>query len=134
MNTPDFLESITALIRVRVSQTDVHYAGGIAAGAKVMEYFGDVATELCIRSDGDEGLFASYDLVEFKEPVRAGDFIEIRGRITKMGRRSRQIEMDAWRVIEPNPEQGPTAATVLPEPVLVARARGTVVVPKPKRD
>ncbi|MGI6642822.1 MAG: hotdog domain-containing protein [Bacillota bacterium] len=128
------MNTSTALIRVRVSQSDVHYAGGIAAGSKVMEYFGDVATELCIRSDGDEGLLASYDLVEFKQPVRAGDFLEIRGRITKIGQRSRQIEMDAWRVIEPHPEAGPTAARVLPEPVLVARARGTVVVPKAKPD
>ena len=27
--------------------------------------FGDVATELLIRNDGDEGLFVAYDNVEF---------------------------------------------------------------------
>ena len=120
----------TAMIRVRVSQQDVHYGGGIVAGAKMMEYFGDVATELCIRYDGDEGLMAAYDLVEFKQPVHAGDYLEVRGRITEVGRRSRKVEMEAYKVIEGDWFGGSSAARVLPEPVLVARARGTVVAPK----
>lgn len=120
----------TALIRVRVSQSDVHYGGGIAAGAKVMEYFGDVATELSIRYDGDEGLMASYDLVEFKQPVFAGDYLEVRGRIASVGRRSRKVEMEAYKVIVAAPGVGPTAAKVLEDPLLVARAHGTVVAPK----
>lgn len=97
-----------------------------------MELFGDAATELCIRHDGDEGLFASYDTVEFKKPVFAGDFLEIRGRITEVGRRSRKVELEAYKMIEAHPEEGPSVARVLDEPVLVARATGTVVVPKPK--
>jgi 3-aminobutyryl-CoA ammonia-lyase len=120
----------TAFIRLRVSQQDVHYGGGIVAGAKMMEYFGDVATELCIRYDGDEGLMAAYDLVEFKRPVHAGDFLEVRGRITDVGRRSRKVEMEAYKVIEGDWQHGTSAAAVLPEPVLVARATGTVVAPK----
>lgn len=121
-----------AMIRVRVSQSDVHYGGGIVAGAKVMEYFGDVATELSIRYDGDEGLMAGYDLVEFKLPVCAGDYLEVVGKIVKVGNRSRRVEMEAYKVIEADPESGPTAAKVLPEPLLVARAHGTVVAPKPR--
>lgn len=121
-----------AFLKLRVNQSDVHYGGGLVAGAKIMEYFGDVATELCIRYDGDEGLLAAYDLVEFKKPVYAGDFLEIRGRITQVGRRSRKVEMEAYKVIEADPAKGPTAARVLDEPVLVARASGTVVVPKSK--
>ena len=124
------LDFPTAMIRVRVSQQDVHYGGGIVAGAKMMEYFGDVATELCIRYDGDEGLMAAYDLVEFKQPVHAGDYLEVRGRITEVGRRSRKVEMEAYKVIEGDWLGGSSAARVLPEPVLVARARGTVVAPK----
>lgn len=120
----------TALIRVRISQQDVHYGGGIVAGARMMELFGDAATELSIRYDGDEGLLASYDGVEFLKPVRAGDFLEIRGRITKVGIRSRKVELEAHKVIEGDWEGGTSAARVLPEPVLVARARGTVVAPK----
>lgn len=120
----------TSLIRLRVSQQDVHYGGGVVAGAKMMEFFGDVATELSIIYDGDEGLMAAYDLVEFKQPVHAGDFLEIRGRITEVGRRSRKVEMEAYKVIEGDWEHGSSAAKVLPEPVLVARARGTVVAPK----
>jgi 3-aminobutyryl-CoA ammonia-lyase len=121
-----------AFLRVRVSQADVHYGGGIAAGAKVMEYFGDVATELSIRYDADEGLMAGYDLVEFRAPVRAGDYLEVVGRIVKVGNRSRRVEMEAYKVIEADPESGPSAAKVLAEPLLVARAHGTVVAPKSK--
>lgn len=120
----------TAFIRLRVSQQDVHYGGGVVAGAKMMELFGDVATELCIRYDADEGLMAAYDLVEFKQPVHAGDFLEMRGRITQVGKRSRKVEMEAYKVIQADPGRGGTAAVVLAEPVLVARAHGTVVAPK----
>jgi len=120
----------TSLIRLRISQQDVHYGGGVVAGAKMMELFGDVATELSIIYDGDEGLMAGYDMVEFKQPVHAGDFLEVRGRITEVGRRSRRVEMEAYKVIEGDWENGTSAARVLPEPVLVARARGIVVAPK----
>lgn len=120
----------TSTIRLRVSQQDVHYGGGIVAGAKMMGFFGDVATELCIRFDGDEGLMAAYDLVEFRLPVRAGDYLEIRGRITEVGKRSRKVEMEAYKVIEGDWEHGSSKATVLAEPVMVARAHGTVVAPK----
>ena len=120
-----------AMLRVRIGEHDAHYGGGLVAGAKMMEFFGDVATELLIRHDGDEGLFAAYDMVEFKAPVYAGDYLEIKGRITKAGNTSRRMEFEAWRVIsslhDPN---NPSAAEVLKEPVLVARASGTCVVPK----
>jgi len=121
-----------ASLRFRVSQMDVTYGGGIVAGGTVVKWFGDLATELCIRYDGDEGLLAAYDLMEFKQPVHAGDYLEFTGRITGVGNRSRRIEMECHKVIVPDPDRGPTAAKVLPEPVLVARASGTVVAPKPK--
>jgi 3-aminobutyryl-CoA ammonia-lyase len=121
-----------ASLRFRVSQMDVTYGGGIVAGGTVVKWFGDLATELCIRYDGDEGLLASYDLLEFKRPVHAGDYLDFRGRITRVGNRSRRIEMECYKVIAPDPDRGPTAAKVLPEPELVARASGTVVAPKPK--
>ncbi len=127
---PTATKPVEALLRVRVSQADAHYGGGLVAGAKIMEYFGDVATELCIRHDGDEGLFAAYENVEFKAPVFAGEFLEIRGRIVHVGRRSRKIEMEAYKVIVPEPDKGPSKAKVLKEPILVATAKGTVVIPK----
>src|SRR5262245_48750794 len=68
-----------AVIRVRMSRP--HYAGNLVDGAQLLELFGDVATELCVRADGDEGLFRAYDSVEFLAPVYAGDFIEARGEI-----------------------------------------------------
>jgi 3-aminobutyryl-CoA ammonia-lyase len=73
------MEKIESLIRVRISEHDVHYAGGLVDGAKMLQLFGDVATELLIKVDGDEGLFVAYDQVSFLAPVNAGDYIEARG-------------------------------------------------------
>ena len=74
-----------AIIRLRMSSHDAHYGGNLVDGARMLGLFGDVATELCIRSDGDEGLFRAYDTVEFLAPVYAGDFIEAGGRDRRRG-------------------------------------------------
>src|SRR6056297_1518451 len=118
------------LIRLRMSNDDAHYAGNLVDGAKMLELFGDVATELLIRNDGDEGLFLSYDNVEFTAPVYAGDFIEAKGKIVKEGNTSRKMEFEAHKVITSaeNAEYD-SACDVLDEPVLVAKASGTCVVP-----
>ena len=121
---------IEASIRLRISQHDAHYAGNLVDGAKMLNLFGDVATELLIRYDGDEGLFRAYDSVEFLAPVYAGDFIEARGRITESGKTSRKMSFEAWKYITPEPEKGETAATLLEEPILVCKATGTCVTPK----
>lgn len=118
------------ILRVRMSAHDAHYGGNLVDGARILALFGDVATELLIRSDGDEGLFAAYDLVEFKAPVYAGDYIEARGWIVRRGATSRTMEFEARKVIAPRPDLSPSAADVLPEPLLVVRARGTCVVPR----
>jgi len=124
------MEPIESLIRLRISAHDAHYAGGLVDGAKMLQLFGDVATELLIRSDGDEGLFVAYDDVQFLAPVRAGDFIEARGRITRIGKSSRQMSFEARKVITSAGLAGqPSAANVLYEPVVVCRATGTCVVP-----
>ncbi len=119
-----------ALIRLRMSSHDAHYGGGLVDGARMLGLFGDLATELLIRYDGDEGLFRAYDMVEFLEPVKAGDFIEARGRLVKVGASSRKMEFEAYRVITPNPEAGESAADLLKKPVLVCRASGSCVTPK----
>jgi acyl-CoA hydrolase len=121
---------ITSLIRLRIAAHDAHYAGGLVDGAKMLHLFGDVATELLIRSDGDEGLFVAYDSVEFLAPVHAGDYIEARGRLVSLGRSSRRMVFEAHKVIASVPVEGqPSAADVLAQPVLVCRASGTCVVP-----
>ena len=117
----------TAMIRVRMSAHDAHYGGNLVDGAKMLQLFGDVGTELTIRLDGDEGLFRAYDSVEFLAPVYAGDYIEAHGRISKVGRTSRTLEFEAWKVIVPCPEVSDSAAEVLAEPILVCKARGTGV-------
>lgn len=120
-------------LKLRMSMHDAHYAGNLVDGARMLNLFGDVATELLIRHDGDEGLFRVYSSVEFLVPVYAGDYIEAKGKITKVGNTSRTMEFEAWKVISPTPEHGETAAEVLEEPVLVCRATGTCVTPKDKQ-
>lgn len=116
----------------RMSYSDAHYAGNLVDGAKILHLYGDVATELLIRYDGDEGLFRAYNSVEFLAPVYAGDFIEVIGRISDVGNTSRTMEFEAWKIITPAPELGETAAKVLDNPVLVCRATGVCVAPKEK--
>ena len=99
----------------------------------MLELFGDVATELLIRRDGDEGLFCAYDMVEFKAPVYAGDFIEATGEIVSEGNTSRKMVFEAWKVITARPDINDSAAEVLAEPILVCRASGTCVTPKDKQ-
>ena len=119
--------------RVRISMHDAHYAGNLVDGARLLNLFGDVATELLIRYDGDEGLFRAYSSIEFLAPVHAGDFIEVKGKIVKVGNTSRTMEFEAWKIISPAPEFGETAARVLEKPVLVCKATGTCVTPKDKQ-
>ena len=119
-----------SMIRVRMSAKDAHYGGNLVDGAKMLELFGDVATELLIRRDGDEGLFCAYDMVEFKAPVYAGDFIEATGEIVKEGNTSRKMVFEARKVIAPRPDISDSAADVLEEPIVVCRASGTCVTPK----
>jgi 3-aminobutyryl-CoA ammonia-lyase len=98
-----------------------------------MELFGDVATELAIRTDGDEGLLAGYDSVEFLVPVFAGDFLEVSGKVVRTGTTSRKVEFEARRYAEPRYELNDSAADLLEEPVVVARATGTYVVKKDRQ-
>lgn len=124
-------KKIESLIRLRISEHDVHYAGGLVDGAKMLQLFGDVATELLIKLDGDEGLFVAYDNVEFLAPVRAGDYIEAKGEIEKTGNSSRAMKFEAWKVIQSaGLADQPSACDVLAQPVLVCRAHGTCVTPK----
>jgi 3-aminobutyryl-CoA ammonia-lyase len=122
-----------SLIRVRMSLNDAHYGGNLVDGAKILELFGDVATELLIKNDGDEGLFRAYDSIEFLTPVYAGDYIEAEGKIIEIGNTSRKMIFEARKVITLKPDINNSAADFLNEPILVCKASGTCVVPKEKQ-
>ena len=124
---------LTATIRLRLSAHDAHYGGQLVNGAHLLSLFGDVATELAILCDGDEGLLASYENVEFLAPLFAGDFVEVVGRITKIGRTSRRMEFEARKVITARLDISDSAADVLEEPIVVGRAIGTTVVKAEKQ-
>lgn len=121
------------MIRLRMSAHDAHYGGNLVDGARMLGLFGDVATELLIRNDGDEGLFCAYDNVEFLAPVFAGDYIEAVGEIVKVGNTSRKMVFEARKVIQARPDINDSAAEVLETPVVVCKASGTCVVPKDKQ-
>jgi 3-aminobutyryl-CoA ammonia-lyase len=113
-----------------VPYSHAHYAGNLVDGAYSLGLFGDVATEMCILTDGDEGLFASYSDVQFKQPVRAGDVLEIVCEITRVGTRSRTMDFTVHVVARgAATEADPGAATMLDEPILATAATGVVVVP-----
>ena len=119
----------TSMIRLRMSAHDAHYGGNLVDGARMLQLFGDVATELLIMQDRDEGLFCAYDNVEFLAPVFAGDYIEAVGEITHVGNTSRKMKFEARKVIRPRTDISESAADVLDEPIVVCRATGTCVVP-----
>lgn len=121
------------LIRLRMSAHDAHYGGNLVDGARMLGLFGDVATELLIRHDGDEGLFCAYDSVEFLAPVFAGDYIEAVGEIVKVGNTSRKMQFEARKVIQARTDINDSAAEVLETPIVVCRASGTCVTPKDKQ-
>jgi len=121
------------ILRLRMSQADAHYGGNLVDGARMLALFGDVATELLIRNDGDEGLFRAYDSVEFLAPVYAGDYIEASGEIVTCGKSSRKMIFTARKVITARPDISDSAAEVLDEPVIVCKASGTCVVPVEKQ-
>ncbi len=124
---------ITTKLKTRMSLHDAHYAGNLVDGARILNLFGDVATELLIRHDGDEGLFRAYTLIEFLAPVYAGDFLEVIGKIVRVGKTSRAMEFEAYKIITPAHEFGETAALVLDEPLLVCKAAGTCVTPRDRQ-
>ena len=120
-------------LRLRLSAHDAHYGGGLVDGARVLGLFGDVATELLIRHDGDEGLFRAYESVEFLAPLHAGDFIEVEGEIVQVGNSSRKMKFEARKYVSPRPDLGDSAADLLEQPVVVCRATGTCVTPAGKQ-
>jgi 3-aminobutyryl-CoA ammonia-lyase len=131
MTEQDLRVGLTVVHRRYVPYSHAHYAGDLVDGAYSLAAFGDVATEMCIRTDGDEGLFASYSDVQFLAPVRAGDVLEITARLIRAGRRSRELEFVATVVCRGRSDRPAGAAEVLDPAIVATRATGTVVVPPP---
>jgi len=122
-------EGFAVTHRRYVPYSHAHYGGNLVDGAYGLGMFGDVATELCIRTDGDEGLFAGYSSVEFLAPIQAGDVLEATATLTRIGTRSREVSFEARVVCRAAPDRSPSSADALDPPILVTRATGTVVVP-----
>jgi 3-aminobutyryl-CoA ammonia-lyase len=135
MTDADRRTGLTVTHRRYVPYSHAHYAGDLVDGAYVLGLFGDVATEACIRTDGDEGLFASYSEVQFRAPVLAGDVVEVDATVTRVGSRSRELSLVARVVCRGaaaatgDGTAARSAAVVLDPPIVAVTAIGTVVVP-----
>lgn len=105
-----------SVLQYKMTRKDGHYKGGLVAGAKILELFGDAATDLCLRESGYEGLFRAYTQVDFLKPVHVGDTIQVIATITKVGHTSRTLSFRARRKNE-----------------LICEASGTVVIPELKK-
>ncbi|MER7394145.1 holo-ACP synthase [Streptomyces sp. NPDC000151] len=125
---------ITAFLRVRIGQEEAHYGGGLVDGARILRLFGDLVTEITVRTDGDEGLLSEYSGIRFTAPVAPGDYVEASGRLVRRTRLRRVVELQAYKVIAARPDSGPSAADVLDEPQLLCTATATTVVPPPKKN
>ncbi|MFE2723236.1 holo-ACP synthase [Kitasatospora sp. NPDC059327] len=124
---------VVARLRLRLGQEDAHYGGGLVPGARLLGLFGDLITEITIRTDGDEGLLSEYSAVRFTAPCRPGDYLELTARLVRRTRLRRVVEFEAYKVIAARPERSSSAAEVLAEPLLVCTATATAVVPPPAR-
>lgn len=118
-----------------VSKNEVRHTGSMVDPAFVMSLFSDASTELCIRSDGDEGKLVSYHEVDLLSPIYPGDVVEASASVTRVGSTSREIYLQAKvvcrsdRFSENRVRKGNERAShVLEEPLVVVRARATVVV------
>ncbi|MFG1674547.1 hotdog domain-containing protein [Micromonospora sp. NPDC049282] len=131
MSEQDPRLGLTVTHRRYVPYAHAHYAGNLVDGAYALGLFGDVATEVCIRTDGDEGLFAGYSDVRFTAPIRAGDVVEVTAQVARVGARSRTLELSCAVVCRGRPDRGDSAAEVLDPPIVAVTATGTVVVPPP---
>jgi 3-aminobutyryl-CoA ammonia-lyase len=116
--------------KIRMSNQDAHYGGNLVDGARVLALFGDAATELLIRLDGDEGLFRAYESVDFLAPIYAGDFLEVEAEIIEAGNTSRKIAFNCYKIIQARPDISASACDVLEEKILTTKAIGTCIVPK----
>ncbi|HZG95603.1 MAG TPA: hotdog domain-containing protein [Mycobacteriales bacterium] len=127
--TGDARVGLTVSHRRYIPYSHAHYGGNLVDGAYLLGLFGDVATEVCIRTDGDEGLFAGYADVRFRAPVQAGDVVEVTATVTAVGRRSRTLALQAQVLCRADLGTSQSAARVLDEPLVAVEATGTVVVP-----
>lgn len=120
---------LTVTHRRYVPYAHAHYGGSLVDGAYTLGLFGDVATEVAIVGDGDEGLLAGYTEVRFLAPVQAGDVLEASCEVVAVGRRSRALRCWADVVARAAPAGGVSAATVLKPSLRVVEATATLVVP-----
>lgn len=130
MAEPDYSQYTTS-IETRVHS---HYRDDVVSIGTIVELFGMAGGKLAYMFDGDAGLMANMEKVEFFAPVLDGDYLRVTARLMRVGNTSRGRLYEAHVVartsgVGPHPSSG----EVLKEPLLVARATAIVVVPLDKQ-
>ena len=105
---------------------------GLVAGNTTLNVISELMSFVHYGFDGCNAILAAYDKIEFLKPVYPGDIIHAVGRIVRVGKRSRTIECEAFRIAEGPPRLGlgsiPSSARRWFDPEVVARSRATTVI------
>ncbi len=106
-------------MRLRMSDKDVFYAGGIVNGSRSITLMGDVAARVMIMHDGNEGRCIGFDNIRLHKSIFAGDYLELIGRIVGIEGNKRKIQCRTFKVAyNPNIKGDASAINVLEKPIL----------------
>ncbi|HEY9179271.1 MAG TPA: acyl-CoA thioesterase [Candidatus Baltobacteraceae bacterium] len=99
-----------------VFPTDVNHYGTLFGG-KAVAMMDVVASIAAMRASKKPVVTASIDRVDFKAPIREGDFVETIARVVAIGRTSVTVEVELWGEI---PATGERKLSTVGKFVLVA--------------
>lgn len=99
-----------------VFPTDVNHYGTLFGG-KAVAMMDVVASIAAIRAAQKPVVTASIDRIDFKAPIREGDFAETIARVVDIGRTSITVEVELWGEI---PASGERRLSTVGKFVLVA--------------
>lgn len=99
-----------------VFPTDVNHYGTLFGG-KAVAMMDVVASIAAMRASHKPVVTASIDRVDFKAPIREGDFVETVARVVAIGRTSVTVEVELWGEI---PTTGERRLSTVGKFVLVA--------------
>ncbi|HTU71744.1 MAG TPA: acyl-CoA thioesterase [Candidatus Baltobacteraceae bacterium] len=69
---------------------------GTLFGGKAVAMMDEVGAIVAMRACRKAVVTASIDRIDFKEPIRVGEFVEVVARIVKVGRTSLTAQVELW--------------------------------------
>ncbi|MEA2623394.1 MAG: 3-aminobutyryl-CoA ammonia-lyase [Chloroflexota bacterium] len=113
---------------------------GLVGGWWALKEVGWLASMVGIKLDGDTSLLAHYN-VDFLSPIFAGDWVRIKGEVSRIGNTARTVDFEVERYIDGShivfdtlpEEQYGGGAVILDPPVPALRGQFVIVVPKSRQ-